>query len=447
MLNSSTAIVYWHISPYALHTFIIKHNAPSPIILSSPPPAEEQDFASLPTAVRRGREFEDWGKDWSQQYSDYRKSKNSQNPIPKPRNQVERGDRDWRNNLPNLLEKLSHILDIPAIVQAINQTSQPSSPTGEELKEKSESKPIIQNLILIPHRDLHRFPLHMLFPDELTITYLPSAQIGINIQQQASGEKNTETFSPTLSPLLSVEHPTSKESSKELPPLEFAQFESEVICQIFPNCTRIPSEQATKEAVQNALPQGYGIFHFTGHGTYNFHDPALSYLALADADKLTLMEIYKQFNLTNQVNLKSYRVVSLAACETAITGNHTIISEYLGLASSFMACGVAHVISTLWEVESAASALVMIQFYQRWQQGKPEAVALAEATQWLRNVTNAELAEWYAAEIAKIPTSQISLRRFLSRRSESLKQKAEPTFQPYNDFYCWAAFTITGMPS
>jgi len=343
------------------------------------------------------------------------------------------------NHIVGFLEYKNYVSSKSGCSQAINQTSQPSSPVGEQLKEKSKSKPIIQNLILIPHRDLHRFPLHTLFPDELTVTYLPSAQFGINIRQQASREKNTETFFP----LLSVEHPTSQ----GLPPLEFAEFESEVICQIFPNCTRISSEQSTKEALQNALPQGYGVFHFTGHGTHNFHDPALSYLALADADKLTLTEIYQQFNLTNQVDLKSYRVVSLAACETAITGNHTIISEYLGLASGFMACGVAHVISTLWEVESAASALVMIQFYRRWQQGKPEAVALAEATQWLRNVTNAELAEWYAAETAKIPTNQISLRRFLSRRSDSFKQEAEPTSQPYHDFYRWAAFTITGMPS
>ncbi|MDF5733382.1 MAG: hypothetical protein PUP92_36745, partial [Rhizonema sp. PD38] len=54
-------------------------------------------------------------------------------------------DRDWRDSLPNMLEKLSHILDIPTIVQAINQTSQSFSSVGEELKKKSESK-LIQDL-------------------------------------------------------------------------------------------------------------------------------------------------------------------------------------------------------------------------------------------------------------------------------------------------------------
>ncbi|MEH1845398.1 MAG: CHAT domain-containing protein [Nostoc sp.] len=105
----------------------------------------------------------------------------------------------------------------------------------------------------------------------------------------------------------------------------------------------------------------------------------------------------------HNLNLQSYQLVTLAACETAITGNHTIITEYVELVSGFMGCGVAHVVSTLWTVESAASALMMIQFYQLLQQGQSQAVALAEATQWLRNITNAQLAEWYAGKIATLP--------------------------------------------
>ena len=36
LLNPSTAIIYWHLSPAALHTFIIKDQAPSPILLFTP---------------------------------------------------------------------------------------------------------------------------------------------------------------------------------------------------------------------------------------------------------------------------------------------------------------------------------------------------------------------------------------------------------------------------
>ncbi|MGI2902315.1 tetratricopeptide repeat protein [Tolypothrix sp. VBCCA 56010] len=419
LLNPTTAVVYWHISPYALHTFILKHNAPSPIVLG------ETGFLSQ---TQRLRDFEDWVKKWNEQYADYRKGKDKQ------------GEKEstWRDNLPEMLRQLDNILDISAIVSAINPDNATSSIQNPKFK--------IQNLILVPHRDLHRFPLHALFGDRFTITYLPSAQIGINLQQthkddtgiQRQGDKkNFPTFVETRNfaslQLLSIEHP----NSKGYPSLQFAQIESEAINRMFFKPTRLSSEQATKEALITALPEKHSIFHFTGHGEYNFHNPALSHLALAGEDKLTLTDI-------RNFDLKSYKLVSLAACESAIAGNHTITTEYVGLVSGFMSCGVAHVVSTLWIVESAASALVMIQFYHLLQQEKSEIVALAKATQWLRNVTNAKLAEWYAAQIAQLPEHEGIVYRFLSRHLNNINNTTEPNNKPYNHPYFWAAFTITG---
>ncbi|BAY94574.1 MULTISPECIES: CHAT domain-containing protein [unclassified Tolypothrix] len=384
LLNPHTAIVYWHLSPAALHTFIFQHNTPSLIVLG----------AKSLTPVQRLRDFESWLKTWNEQYANYRQGKDKHSQDAKT----------WRDNLPAMLNKLSEILDINTIVSQI---------------------PDITQLILIPHRDLHRFPLHTLFPREFTISYLPSIQLGLISQSNENQLSNQ---------LLSIEHP----NSAGYPELEFAQVESQAICRLFPHNTRKRSEEATKDAVINALPQGYGILHFSGHGEYNFHNPALSHLALADKDKLTLTDI-------RDFDLRSYQLVSLAACETAITGNHTITTEYVGLVSGFMSCGVASVVSTLWTVESAASALVMIQFYQRLQQGKSKVVALAEATQWLRNVTHDELAAWYAEEIAKLPEEEGILRRFLLRHLNNLQNQLEPSNQPYNHPYFWAAFTITGI--
>lgn len=159
-------------------------------------------------------------------------------------------------------------------------------------------------------------------------------------------------------------------------------------------------------------------------------------MALASEDKLTLADIYGS-DLTN------YRLVNLAACETGITGNNTITTEYVGLASCFTACGATHVISTLWTVESAASALLMIQFYERLQAGKSLSVALFEATQWLRNVTNAQLRAWYEAELAKVSSDKPALKGFLSRRLNKLNTR-QPDKQPYKHPYYWSAFTITG---
>ncbi len=388
LLNPTTAIVYWHLSPYSLHTFILKHDLSEPRFL--------QETGVLNQA-RRLRDFEDWRENWNKQYADYGKGKDQQGES----------ERTWRDNLPEILRRLGDILDINAVVSQI---------------------PEITQLILIPHRDLHRFPLHALFPNNFSITYLPSAQIGLICPTPL--KKGGDEFHQ----LLSIEHP----NSTGLDSLEFAQVESQAITQMFPHYTRLRSEEATNEAVITALPQGYDIFHFTGHGTYNFQNPALSYLALAGEDQLTVADI-------RDLDLRSYQLVSLAACETAITGNHTITTEYVGLVSGFMGCGVGHVVSTLWTVESAASTLVMMQFYQLRQQGKSETVALAEATQWLQNVTNAQLAEWYAVEIEKLPEDEGLVRRFLSRHLNNIKNTPELSNKPYNHPYFWAAFTITGI--
>jgi len=402
LLNPTTVIVYWHLSPAALHTFILKHNVASPIVLRETQLIELE----LPSQAQRLIEFEAWVKNWNEQYpnSSYNKNEAAKKDI----NAIA-----FKDNLPQMLDSLKNILNIPAIIEQISD--------------------VIQNIILIFHQDLHRFPLHALFPNKFTISYLPSAKIGLSVVGKATVIPENEYQELSL---LSVEYPTSNGFAT----LEFAQVESEAICQMFSNLKSNPkrysSEKATREALQSMLPENYNIFHFTGHGTYDFNNPALSYLALAGEDKLTLADIHGY-------SLPSYRLVTLAACETSITGNKTITTEYVGLVSGFMSCGVAHVVSTLWTVESEASALLMVHFYQMLQQGKPEKTALADASQWLQNVTNEELTKWYEAVTEKNPTNQVSLLRFLSRRIDKLKQ-ATQNYQPYKHPYFWAAFTITG---
>jgi tetratricopeptide (TPR) repeat protein/CHAT domain-containing protein len=394
LVNSKTAVVYWHLSPAALTTFIIKHDASEPILITTPPSTNPEE---LPAPVRRLQEFEDWIKHWNQQYAEYRKGKKQEGATKN----------SWREQLPEMIIRLSKILDIPAILPQLNNISQ---------------------LILIPHRDLHRFPLHALFPDTFTITYLPSAQLGIDLLgREARIEGN----------LLSVEHPDSKNFYL----LPHAEIESAAITQLFNNPTpkRIASQEATKTAVKDALTTGYSIFHFTGHGTYDSQHPKKSAIALSGEEYLTLEEICN-------INLSGYQLASLSACETAITGNQTITEEYVGLVSAFVYQRVHYVISTLWTVTDDASSLLMIYFYWQLKKGKSPAVALAKATKWLRNLTDRKLERLYRVIFAKLPPDDKPLRPFLRRKLEQhrkmkLSQKKQKRF---DDPYYWAAFTITG---
>ena len=387
LTNPTTAVVYWHLSPFALSTFIIKHNVPQPSVISTP------SFL---------REFESWVKQWNQQYEEYHKSNDKQ---------VEQQN-NWRDNLPEMLKQLGDILNISAILSEINHES-------------------IQNLILLPHRDLHRFPLHALFPEHFTTTYLASAQVGISLQQISS------TSNGELHQLLSVEHP----ESAGFDILPHAEIESAAINQLFshPNNKRISGEQATNTAVKEALAAQYNIFHFTGHGSYDFEHPKQSALALIGEDKLTVEEICK-------IDFRGYQLVTLAACETALTGNQTIENEYVGLVSAFVYQGVSNVLSTLWTVNDDASSLLIMYFYWQLKKGKPPAIALAKAKKWLRNLTDSKLERLYQVIFKKLPQDEKPLRPHVRNKLWQFRhmELADKKQKHFDDPYYWAAFTITG---
>ncbi|MBL1203582.1 MAG: tetratricopeptide repeat protein [Nostoc sp. GBBB01] len=395
LLNPSTAIIYWHLSSYALHTFILKHNAPSPIVLG------ETEFV---THAQRLQDFEAWVKNWNQQYADYRdKAKDEQSRKIYP----------WRLMMPEKLEELKNILNISAIEQELNN---------------------VTNLILIPHRDLHRLPLHAIFTDNFTITYLPSAQIGINLKNL----RETNVTAIHQLPLLSVEHP----KREDFPMLPHAEIESAAITQLFQNPTpkRIAEEVATNTTVKAALQESYSIFHFTGHSTYNFHNPQESALALSGKEFLTLGEI------CNIENMRIYQLVSLSSCETAITSNRTITAEYVGLVSAFLYQGVTNVVSTLWTVTDDGSSFLMIYFYWQIKKGKSPAVALHKARKWLRNLTFSKLERIYRLIFVKLPSDEKPLRPFIRRKLNQISQMEllEKKEQRFQHPYYWAGFIITG---
>ncbi|WP_251958920.1 CHAT domain-containing protein [Nostoc commune] len=418
LFNPTTAIIYWHISPVALHTFILKDQAPSPILLFTPmqdtgaislgEDAIRLNELPLPEAVQRLIEFETWLEDWHQQYQEYRTT---------AQDKESKSHHSWRTEMEEKLLQLYEILNISTIAQELEGITQ---------------------LVLIPHRDLYKLPIHTLFhlsspsPEELpnvesnfSVTYLPSAQIGLSIRTEDIWQWQNKF-------LLSVEHP----ESTGYPTLKFAKLESEIVSQMFNNIQRIQGAEATKSIVENALSDNYNILHFTGHVANNLAEPKKSELALAGEDRLTLDEICQQ-------NLGSYNLITLSACENLSTSNHTINSEYVSLVSGFVSQGVPHVVSTLWSVESSASALVMIEFYRRLQPNKSAVTALAEATRWLKELTAGELTKWYEDILNNLHPEEVRIQTYLTTQLYRNSKMASDK-NLYNHPYYWAAFTITG---
>ena len=395
LLNPQCAIIYWHISPHAIHTFVVKHKYPEPMHIFTPVfnPGEGNEF-HLPEAVQLLVELEDWIQEWDWQYQEYQQV---------ARDKQSKKTHSWRLLMGQRLAHLREILNIANI--------------EEELQD-------INQLILIPHRDLHRFPLHELFEQNsrYKITYLPSTEMGLTAEAKKFDISSQSS-------LLSVSTGYSQ--------LKFAQLQTEIVNQIFPNCTLLSLGEATQERVEKTLDENYKILHFTGYGVNNFNSPHESALLLPGDEKLTLLDICKH-------SLKNYQVVTLGAIENIIPqyqGN--FISEYVGINSGFLNQGASYVITPLWSVESAASTIVIVKFYRNLCMNQSPIEALAAATQWLRSVTARELVQWYQDLLSDLGQAELVNRADLATELYRLQQMSIDE-QPYAHPYYWAAFAVVG---
>ncbi len=150
LLNPKTAAIFWHISPNAITTFIVKHNE-QPIVLSPQPSKKKkqnifsfnsffgnsQHSEDSKTYLEQLQSFQSWINKWKQDYQDY---------CQEDYTDLTRKTAPWRKKTKGLLDGLYSILEINRIKEHL---------TG------------IEQIILIPHRELHLLPLDYLFSPAL----------------------------------------------------------------------------------------------------------------------------------------------------------------------------------------------------------------------------------------------------------------------------------------
>jgi tetratricopeptide (TPR) repeat protein len=376
MLAPDRAIVYCYLSANAVTSFILRHDQTEPIVVT--------EFDREISLKMRDR-LDKWIKEWNNNY----------NPKSKDADSV------WQETLETELETLAEILEIPKLLPHLQN---------------------IQSLILVPHRDLHRFPLHIFFP-QTQITYLPSLHLGRKLPAAPSTD-------PTL---LTIEAP----NHDGMEPLYHAAAESIVLHQLYPNYLHLPPDQASPEVFLQSIAQPHTHLHFNGHANHNLTDPKHSQLALTGNATLTLQEFINH-------PCRTTHLVTFAACETGITNAQTITSEYVGWVSACLGRGIPHVLSTLWTVQSEATALFMLYFYSQLQQHKSPILAHHQAQQWLRTLTVLNLRQFYATELFHIVNT--NLEEFLEIEQYKLS-KMDESDQPYAHPYYWAAFILSGRSS
>jgi CHAT domain-containing protein/predicted LPLAT superfamily acyltransferase len=152
LLDNRTAILLWYITSERFFTFVITHQNPPYVWQSS-----ADDLAEL----------EQWGDDYLTDYDTFKREKNPQ----------------WQTNLASRLEQLSAILHLDEILTHVPKEC--------------------QQLILIPHRYLHLFPLHALPLRNLTP---PALLTKAPVPCEGRGEQDS-LVSPSVSSQLGKSSP------------------------------------------------------------------------------------------------------------------------------------------------------------------------------------------------------------------------------------------------
>ncbi|MEM8677592.1 MAG: CHAT domain-containing protein [Cyanobacteria bacterium P01_G01_bin.67] len=404
--NQKTAFVEWFISNDNLSVFVVTSKQTKPIHIAY---SEAQLQASIDTA--------------NEYYDSYRER-----------------DKQWRNNLPNLLSQLAKHLQLSIIIEQIKQII-----------------PDCNQLILVPHRWLHLFPIHALPLDDgkclldlfpQGVSYAPSVQLLESTQKQVRTHKEKKKF-------FAVQNPTED--------LEFTNIEVQSIrTQFQPHDDVLIEQQATKSTLLNQATLGQAdLTHFSCHGYFNFENPELSALLMAgskvdkeegeEEDKvegvekkrflpsrdggnidleqcLTLGEIFG-------LDLRNCRLVTLSACETGLTDFKSLSDEYIGLPSGFLYAGSPSVVSSLWTVSDLSTTFLMIKFYQNLQEIDSVAIALNQAQLWLRSVTKEGLEAWQKT---------LDLPRKLMYKIIKFISNVPPNTCPFASPYHWGAFCAVG---
>ncbi|MFW5665368.1 MAG: CHAT domain-containing protein, partial [Coleofasciculus sp.] len=314
--------------------------------------------------------------------------------------ETEQLKQDWKNSLPSRLNQLAEILHINDILAHIPETC--------------------TQLILIPHRYLHLFPFHALdlfsrFPKG--IRYIPSCQLLHQLQERQR---------PHFQHLFAIQTPTPDLYEKDLGAVS-------AITRQFPQIDSLKKDKATKSALLSSREtlDAANCLLFFCHGYFRSDSVLDSGLQLTDGF-LTLENIIADFRLSN------CRLVTISACETGIP-EIQLSDEYISLPYGFLLAGSTNVISSLWAVSAAATALLMVKLYQELQQQDNIALALNTAQCWLRDSTVQDFRAW-------LPNSRLNRiwRIKLDQYFHAIEAEKGVTEKPFESPYYWAAFCAVG---
>jgi tetratricopeptide (TPR) repeat protein len=241
------------------------------------------------------------------------------------------------------------------------------------------------------------------------------------------------------------------------------RWEVEAVARLLPGATTLLGSRASEQELDRLGDardlQRFRLLHLATHGEANEQDPERSALILAQdrlPDALAQARAGKKVydgRLTVRAIRDTWRLdadlVVLSACQTAL-GRQLGGEGMLGFAQALLQKGARSVVLSRWKVDDAATALLMLRFYESILGKRKDlkaplgrAAALQEAKTWLRSLSRREVEALVAGlthgeirgTVGVAPTKKLAARA-----------KVPEGDRPYAHPYYWAAFVLVGDP-
>ncbi len=260
------------------------------------------------------------------------------------------------------------------------------------------------SIIIMPDQVLHFLPFEMLLthqPDhadyhrmpylihEKTISYAQSATLlKYKIERRPSNAANLLAMAPFNQQVADLgEVVSANRYVTDLTPLPLTRYETRRIAEIFdtrrtwldyifPERTEVLFDRdATKNRFLGEPLENYGYIHLATHAFVNETNPDLSGIVLwGDENDDGILRVGDIYNLRMNADL-----VVLGACETGL-GRMYRGEGLIGFTRAFIYAGASNIVVSKWRVNDQPTAMLMINFYERFKNGHSfsEALQLAK---------------------------------------------------------------------
>jgi CHAT domain-containing protein/Tfp pilus assembly protein PilF len=265
-----------------------------------------------------------------------------------------------------------------SIVTSLADPVKGPSPAGDEIYTKliapvSDGIRRGSRVVIVPDGALTRInfeslpvpgPKRHYWIEDVEVAVAPSLGT-LDAPVQARGRKQSDS-------VLLIGDPVSSDPS--FPQLRYASAEMSAVSKAFAGRAAVyRADQATPARYRDAMPEQFGVVHFTAHAAANAESPLDSAVILSkdgSGYKLYARDVAEQ--------PLSATLVTISACRSA--GERTYAGEGLvGFAWAFLRAGAQRVIAGLWDVDDRSTADLMGHVYGEMAQGHSPSAALRAA--------------------------------------------------------------------